>query len=198
MGDPAQARRKGVKLRAGPADERDMRSSATRRPARSALLVLAALAALAGPGAGCRSAPRESDPAALARVYREAGRLDEAARELELAVRQRPQDPALRVRAAEVLAEAGDVERAIGHLEVALRAAPGDPEISIRLGELERRRENVPDAYVAFRRAAELAPQDLRAVSGLALAAEALGFREEADRAYARWAEIERREGVRP
>jgi len=168
------------------------------RPAPPAILALAALAALAGPGAGCRSPAVEADPAALARVYREAGRLEEAGRELELAIRQRPRDVALRVRAAEVLAETGDLERAIGHLEVALQAAPGDPEVSIRLGELERRRENVPDAYVAFRRAAELAPGSLRAVSGLALAAEALGFREEADRAYARWAELERREGVRP
>lgn len=178
--------------------EGGMRRASTRRPAPAPILVLAALTTLAGSVAGCRTPAAEADPAALARVYREAGRFDEAGRELELAIRQRPQDPALRVRAADVLAEAGDLERAIGHLEVALRAAPGDPEISIRLGELERRRENVPDAYVAFRRAAELAPQDLRAVSGLALAAESLGFREEADRAYARWAEIERREGVRP
>jgi Flp pilus assembly protein TadD len=44
---------------------------------------------------------------------------------------------------------------------------------------------------VAFRRAAELAPDDLRAVSGLARAADNLGFEEEAEAAYARWTQLE-------
>jgi len=45
---------------------------------------------------------------------------------------------------------------------------------------------------VAYRRAAELAPDDIRAVSGLALTADTLGFEDEARVAYARWAELER------
>jgi Flp pilus assembly protein TadD len=45
---------------------------------------------------------------------------------------------------------------------------------------------------VAYRRAAEIAPDDVRAVSGLALTADTLGFEEEARVAYARWAELER------
>jgi Flp pilus assembly protein TadD len=44
---------------------------------------------------------------------------------------------------------------------------------------------------VAFRRAAELAPTEIRAVSGLALAADKLGFEEEADAAYTRWTQLE-------
>lgn len=174
-----------------------MRRALASRVPRLALAAALAVAAL-GPAGGCRTPTGERDPAALARTYLDAGRRVEATREIELAVRSRPRDPELRLQAADILARAGDVERAIGHLEMALQLAPEDPEVSIRIGELERKRDNVPDAYVAFRRAAELAPDDVRAVSGLALAAEALGFREEADRAYARWAEIEHREGVRP
>jgi Flp pilus assembly protein TadD len=47
---------------------------------------------------------------------------------------------------------------------------------------------------VAYRRASELAPDDVRAVSGLALAADSLGFEDEARAAYARWSELERAE----
>jgi cytochrome c-type biogenesis protein CcmH/NrfG len=79
---------------------------------------------------------------------------------------------------------------------VALQLAPDDPAVSVQLGELEQRRGNLPDAYVAYRRAAQLAPDNLEAVAGLALCAEALGFEAEANEAYARWAEIERERGV--
>jgi len=165
------------------------RPSQARRLARAALCsVLLVCAACAGPGA--------RDPAALANAYLEAGRTNEAAREIELAVRTRPEDPALRLEAARILARADKLDRAIEHLEAALQMAPADAEISIQLGTLEQRRGNLPDAYVAFRRAAELAPNDIRAVSGLALAAEGLGFESEANDAYARWAELERELGI--
>jgi Flp pilus assembly protein TadD len=139
---------------------------------------------------GCQSPPR--DPGDMARTYLEAGRYDDAVREIGIAVRARPRDPALRIEAARISAEAGDVEHAVQHLEVALSIAPRDPEISILLGELERDRDNLPDAYVAFRRAAELAPDDVRAISGLALSAEALGFEREANDAYAQWSRLEK------
>jgi Flp pilus assembly protein TadD len=93
-------------------------------------------------------------------------------------------------------ARAGNLDRAIGHLEVALQLAPDDPTVSVQLGVLEQRRGNLPDAYVAFRRASQIDPENLEAVSGLALSAEALGFEEEANDAYARWAEIERERGI--
>jgi Flp pilus assembly protein TadD len=158
------------------------------RTAAVPLLALGLLAACAGPGT--------RDPAALANASLAAGRVDDAVREIELAVRQRPRDPALRRQAAHIYTRADELERAVVHLEVALQLAPSDPEISVQLGTLEQRRGNLPDAYVAFRRAAELAPDDLRAVSGLALSAEALGFEEEAAASYARWAELERELGL--
>jgi cytochrome c-type biogenesis protein CcmH/NrfG len=61
----------------------------------------------------------------------------------------------------------------------------------LELGDLETRRDNAADAYVAYRRASELAPDEIRAVAGLALAAERLGFDAEAEAAYARWATLE-------
>jgi Flp pilus assembly protein TadD len=146
-------------------------------------------------GVGCAS-PFQDDPGAVAAAYAAAGRYQEAAREIELAVRARPRDPSLRRQAAQIQAQAGNLARAIGHLElVAVELAPADATAWIGLGELEKQRDNLADAYVAFRRAAELAPDDIRAVSGLALTADSLGFEEEAEAAYATWAELERQQG---
>lgn len=161
------------------------------RPLLRTLLVLAvALGACQSPGPDA--------PDSIAEVYLEAGRHRDAAREAELSIRRDPEDPSLRKLVARAHAGAGNVERAIEHLEVALELAPGDAEVSILLGELEQRRENLADAYVAFRRASQLAPDDIRAWSGLALSAEALGFEEEAGDAYAHWAQLEQELGVAP
>ena len=125
-------------------------------------------------------------------AYSAAGRYPEAAREIDLAVRARPRDLALRRQASQIHEKAGNPERAIGHLEMAIQLAPEDGTIWIDLGDLQRDRDNVADAYVAYRRAAKLEPNDLRAVSGLAKAADGLGFRDEAESAYERWAELEK------
>ena len=135
------------------------------------------------------------NPGAVAEAYANAGRYDEATREIELAVRTYPRNPQLRRQAAGIYADSGDLDQAAGHLEVvAVQISPGDAGAWIELGELETRRANVADAYVAYRRAAQLAPEDIRAVSGLAIAADSLGFDEEAEAAYADWAELEREE----
>ena len=139
---------------------------------------------------GCASPP-PPDPGAVAAAYAEAGRYDEAAREVDLAVRSHPRDPKLRKQAAQIHELAGNPGRAVGHLEAALQLAPSDPEIWITLGDIETQRDNTADAYVAYRRAAELAPREIRAVAGLALAADHLGFEEEAEAAYARWSALE-------
>jgi tetratricopeptide (TPR) repeat protein len=144
---------------------------------------------------GCAS-PSPPDPGAVAAAYAEAGHYDEAAREVDLAVRAHPRNVKLRRQAAQIHERAGDAERAVGHLEAALKVTTSDPEIWIALGDLETRRDNTADAYVAYRRAAELAPEDIRAVAGLALAADELGFEEEAEAAYARWAALEEALGI--
>jgi Flp pilus assembly protein TadD len=143
---------------------------------------------------GCASPP-PADPGAVAAAYAEAGHYEEAAREVDLAVRAHPRDTRLRKQAARIYERAGDMGRAVGHLEVALQLAPSDPEIWIALGDVETQRDNTADAYVAYRRAAELAPDEIRAVSGLALTADHLGFEEEAEAAYARWAALEAKLG---
>jgi Flp pilus assembly protein TadD len=164
-------------------------------PASRPLAYLSALClalALGCAGLGTR------DPGEIAGRYAEAGRYEEATREIEVAVRRDPEDVRLRQQAAGIHARAGDVGKAIDHLEVAIRLSPRNPESWIALGELENGRQNVADAYVAYRRAAELAPGDIRAISGLALAADSLGFDDEAELAYARWAELEREQGGAP
>ncbi len=157
------------------------------------LLPAAALVLLC---AACAARLPASDPLALSAEYAAAGRLPEAIRAIEAAISERPNDPALRLRAAELLAEAGKPKRAIAQLESGLEVAPRDAELWVRLGQLERERGNSSDAYVAFRRAVVLDPENLRAVSGLALTASALGFDEEAEEAYARWNELERERGA--
>ncbi len=138
----------------------------------------------------CAAPPPPPAPGDIAAAYQSAGRLQEASREIELAIRVRPRDLSLRRQAARIYIEADRSDRAIEHLESAIQLAPRDGALWIDLAEIERDRENIADAYVAYRRASALAPTDLRAVSGLALSAENLGFSEEASAAYARWAEL--------
>jgi len=133
----------------------------------------------------------ERDPAQVARRQLAAGQPALAASSIEEAVRARPRDAALRVEAAEIQLSVGSEERALTHLEVAQSIHPWDREISIRLGDIELSMGNAKAAYVAFRRAILLAPDDVRAVSGLALAADSLGLDEEAVAAYEHWAELE-------
>jgi Flp pilus assembly protein TadD len=139
---------------------------------------------------GCASPP-PPDPGAVAAAYAEAGHFEEATCEIDLAVRTHPRDTQLRKQAARIHERAGNMGRAVGHLEAAIQLAPSDPEIWITLGDIETQRDNTADAYVAYRRAAELAPREIRAVAGLALAADHLGFEEEAEAAYARWSALE-------
>jgi tetratricopeptide (TPR) repeat protein len=147
------------------------------------IIGLCVLFACAGPS----TSPAPGD---IAAAYQSAGRLEEASREIELAIRVRPRDLALRRQAAQIYIEADRADRAIKHLEAAIQLAPRDSALWIELAEIERDRENTADAYVAYRRASALAPNDVRAVSGLALSAENLGFSEEASAAYAKWAEL--------
>jgi tetratricopeptide (TPR) repeat protein len=163
----------------------------------SAVLALLGLALGLAPSLGCAPPPPPTtpilpDPGAVAETYAAAGRYDEAAREIDLAVRAHPRDATLRQQAARIHEHAGNTGKAVGHLEAALRLTPSDPQIWIELGDIETRRDNTADAYVAYRRAAELAPDEIRAVAGLALAADHLGFEEEAEAAYERWEALEK------
>jgi Flp pilus assembly protein TadD len=132
----------------------------------------------------------------VAAALAEAGRYEEAAREVDLAVRAHPRDATLRRQAAQIHEHAGNTGKAVGYLESASRLQPSDAQTWILLGEIENRRDNAADAYIAYRHAAELAPNEIRAWSGLALAADHLGFEEEAENAYARWAVLEAELGI--
>jgi Tfp pilus assembly protein PilF len=138
----------------------------------------------------CAGAPAPPAPGDIAASYLSAGRLPEASREIERAIRVRPRDISLRRQAARIYVEASHTDRAVEHLEAAIQLAPRDGGLWIDLAEIEQDRENIADAYVAYRRASALEPTDLRAISGLAVSAENLGFSEEASAAYAKWAEL--------
>jgi tetratricopeptide (TPR) repeat protein len=157
-----------------------------------------AAAALVAALAACASTQQPNGVDRLARTYLDAGRYDDAVRESERLVRIQPRDVDLRLLAARANEGAGDLPRALTHLEMAEEIAPENGEAAILIGELEQKRSRPDDAYVAFRRATALSPDDLRAWRGLALTAEALGFDAEAERAYARWAQIEKSEGGTP
>jgi tetratricopeptide (TPR) repeat protein len=159
------------------------------RPARAAAIAL--LAALCA----CGSPKPPPGPEQLAETYLAAKRYPEALRESEKLVRLQPRNIEYRLLAARANEGMGDTQRALSHLEMAQEIAPSDAEPNILIGELEQRLQNPDDAYVAFRRATMLAPDDQRAWRGLALTAEALGFQSEAERAYARWAELEKMQG---
>jgi predicted Zn-dependent protease len=146
----------------------------------------------------CAGTPGSPLPGDIAATYTNAGRHDEASREIELAIRTHPEDVSLRRQAAQIYTQMGRTDRAIGHLESAIELTPRDESLWIELADLELGRKNVADAYVAYRAAAKLEPTNLRAVSGLAITAEDLGFAEESRAARARWAELERRLGPVP
>ncbi len=160
-------------------------------------LVLAVATAVAL-ASGCATPDPTRDLRDRARTNAARGAYAEAAVAIEQAVELSPTDLSLRREAARIATQAGLTDRALAHLEIALRTQDDDPSLWADLAELERDRENYADAYVAFRRAAELDPNDVRAVSGLALIADHLGFEEEARAAYARWNELERRDEVTP
>ena len=148
--------------------------------------------ALAAALCACSSPKPPVGPEVLAEKYLEAKRYPDALRESEKLVRIQPRNLQYRLLAALANEAAGDPQRALSHLEMAQEIAPADAEPNILIGELEQRMKNQDDAYVAFRRATTQAPDDLRAWRGLALTAEALGFEAEAEKAYARWAELEK------
>ncbi|MFQ5416956.1 MAG: tetratricopeptide repeat protein [Myxococcota bacterium] len=183
--------------------------------------LLAALLMAAVMATSCASS-MPPDPGAAAAALARQGRYDEAAREINLAVRSHRRNVALRLQAADIYAKAGNVNTAVGHLDEAReiidanRKALGIHEretgrsyprehaqldhreysVWMTIGELETERGNTSDAYVAYRNAVRIAPDDIGAVSGLALAAERIGFDEEAEAAYSRWSELERQQGI--
>jgi tetratricopeptide (TPR) repeat protein len=144
--------------------------------------------------AACES-PTPPGRGSVVDAYIAGGRTLEAVRESERMVRAQPRDAELRLIAARANVAQGDLDRALVHLEMAAELDPSSGEAVIQIGEIEQRRQRIDDAYIAFRRAISIAPNDLRSWKGMALTAEALGFEAEAEKAYARWAELEKEQG---
>jgi tetratricopeptide (TPR) repeat protein len=154
------------------------------------------VASLATAVACAAKPPPKPNPGALAEQYLAQGDKLEAMRESERLVRANPKNAELRLVAAEMNEANGDLDRALLHLEAAAELDPSSGEAVIRIGEIEQRRQRMDPAYIAFRRAIRVAPDDVRAWKGMAMTAEALGFEAEAEKAYTRWAELEKAQGL--
>ena len=160
---------------------------------RARLAIHAALLALWA----CSSQPKPPPgPGVVVDSYLAQGNALEAVREAERLVRANPRNAELRVVAARANEAQGDLDRAMVHLGVAEELDPSSGEAVIRMGEIDQKRERLDDAYISFRRAIKVAPNDVRAWKGMALTAEALGFDAEAEQAYTRWAELEKEQGL--
>ncbi|QNM98328.1 O-linked N-acetylglucosamine transferase, SPINDLY family protein [Chitinimonas koreensis] len=131
--------------------------------------------------------PADADALALhARIALAAGRLDEAGRAIEAALRLRPdQAEALRCRAA-LRRHAGEREGALADLHAAALAAPGDAELHGELGGLLRALGRPAEAGLAYARAAGLAPDDARLWNDLGVARQESGDAAGAEAAYRR------------
>jgi len=86
----------------------------------------------------CAGSPSSPAPGDIAATYQSAGRLQEAAREIELAVRVRPRDIALRRQAAQIYTEADRADRAIEHLEAAIQLTPNSGSSSRKSSGIAR------------------------------------------------------------
>ena len=82
-----------------------------------------------------------------------------------------PQDAAITSMLAAVLADAGDYAGSDHYYATLLSAAPNDPGLLIAHGQNLVHLLRYPEAFTAFNKAAELAPADADAWSGLAFAA---------------------------
>ncbi len=111
------------------------------------------------------------------------GRVDEAMRELETAVRLAPEDPAARQELAALLMDEGDYRTAIGHLREAVRLDPDGFETHLDLGFCYAQKGFYVEAERAYERARSLRPDDVALLYDLAAlharwgkAAEALSW----------------------
>ncbi len=97
------------------------------------------------------------------------GETPEALRELSAAVAAAPEDPVARHELALLLVEQGDDRAAIGHLREAVRLDPSAFEPHLDLGACYARKGFLAESERAYRKAAELRPDDPRAPYDLAV-----------------------------
>ncbi len=104
----------------------------------------------------------EYDPArtALAELYLESHRLEDAAREYTTYHRRHPEDPAALIGLGRVAAEKGDVESALGYFDHAATVAPRDTKPLLELGKIEVQQGHLEAALEYLGRALALDPQE--------------------------------------
>jgi Tfp pilus assembly protein PilF len=93
----------------------------------------------------------------VARTLWAAGKLDDAVRKFNEAVRQAPNNPPVLIEAAQALGKRYQVERSEGLLERALRLAPRSIEVQQAVGEVYLQLHRPAEAEACFRRSCQLA-----------------------------------------
>jgi len=114
-----------------------------------------------------------------------AGDRDQELDLLRQAIRQSPQDLALRQRLGKLLLEGGDLEGAQEQLIEALRLSPDNPEVHVGLGVAAAHRGQFSDAEDHFRRALEISPNSMHYRMQLGLALQQQGRCDRAVEFYA-------------
>jgi predicted Zn-dependent protease len=160
--------------------------------------VIAFLGAFLGAAVGCaapggilggiweRFSDEDSSPSLEAAIYADQGRMAEAVREVEIALRRRPDDPALLAQAADLYLRADAPRRALAALEHATFVRPGDADVWERYAAVAERCRDVEGAYVGYRRALALDEDRAVALAGFARTARSLGILDEAKQAERR------------
>jgi predicted Zn-dependent protease len=161
-------------------------------------LLIAVAGAFLGAAVGCAApggilggiwddlAGEDSTPSLEAATYADQGRLAEAVREAEIALRRRPDDPALLAQAADLYLRVDAPRRALAVLEHATFVRPGDPEVWERYAAVAEHCRDVESAYVGYRRALALDEDRAVALAGFARTARSLGILDEAKQAERR------------
>ncbi len=105
-------------------------------------------------------------------IYLKRGRLEEAAEQVNSALRYAPDAISLYYDLVRIYREMGDLERARVACEEAVRRAPEDPGLWMVLGWLHQQNEDYDRAVDAYRRAVSLKPDEAIGYGALIRAAE--------------------------
>lgn len=96
--------------------------------------------------------------ASLADIYARQGKMDEALKNYDEAVKAAPQNSALRIKYGSLLLLKGDVDGAISHLDEAVVLSPGSAEAWLRRGDAYYEKKDWKQSGVSYEQTVALAP----------------------------------------
>ena len=108
-----------------------------------------------------KSLALKDDPlvrASMADVYLRQGKVDEALKNYDDAVKASPNSALLRVKYGSLLLVRGDVDAAVSHLDQAVQLSPGNAEAWLRRGDAYSEKKDWKQAGVSYEQTVALAP----------------------------------------